>query len=365
MRAAVAVAPGAPLEIVDDLELDDPRPGEVRVRIHHCGICHSDLTVMSAGHGLPAVLGHEAAGVVEAVGEGVHHLAAGDKVLLSALAPCGHCRACARGETSACGEALSFLTGARPDGSTPFSRRGEPVQRGLGIGGFAEATVIAASGAVRLDPDIPLEVACVIGCAVQTGVGAVFNTADVRRGDRVLVMGLGGIGQAVVQGARIAGATRIIASDPVEARREAAGRFGATDLIDPTVDDLAAVVAELTEGEGVDVAFEAAGRAELVETGIAVTRVGGTTVMVGASPVEESVTIAPAVLFTTMQKRLLGTLLGGCVPERDIPLMVELWQAGHLDLDAMVSAHVPLDDIEVGFERLRRAEGVRTVVDLV
>ncbi len=365
MRAAVAVSPGAPFEIVDDVDLAEPRAGEVRVRIHHCGICHSDLTLLDGGHGLPAVLGHEAAGVVEVVGEGVDHLAVGDKVLLTALAPCGHCRACARGETSTCAQAMAFLTGARPDGTTPLSRRGERIQRGLGVGGFAEATVVPASGAVRLDPDVPLEVACVIGCAVQTGVGAVFNTAGVRRGDRVLVMGLGGIGQAIVQGARIAGATLVVASDPVAGRRGMAARLGATHLIDPEVDDVAAVVADLTGGEGVDVAFEAAGRAALVELGLAVTRVGGTTVMVGASPVDETVTLAPAVLFTTMQKRLLGTLLGGCVPERDIPLMVDLWRGGHLDLDSMVSTHVSLDDIEVGFDRLRRAEGVRTVVDLV
>lgn len=364
MRAALLTGPNAPLEIVDDLEVEEPRAGEVLVGVTNCGICHSDVTVQESGFAVPAVLGHEAAGRVEAVGPGVTHLAVGDHVMLTPLAPCGHCPACARHEATACPDALSFSANTRPDGTTPFSRHGVPVYRGLGVGGFAEQTVISASGAVRIPDDIPLEVACVIGCAMQTGVGAVFNTAAVERGSAVLVMGLGGIGQAIVQGARIAGATRIIVSDPVEARREVASTFGATDLVDPTSDDLAAAVADATGGQGVDYAFEAAGRAALVEQGIDSTRVGGTTVMVGASPIEENITINAAVLFMTLQKRLVGSLLGHCWPDRDIPLLLDLYRNGSLDLDGMISHRLGLSEVNEGIRRLHDADGIRTVLDL-
>lgn len=364
MRAALLTGPNSPLEIVDDIDIEEPRAGEVLVAVKFCGICHSDVTVQEGGYAVPAVLGHEAAGIVEAVGPGVTHLAPGDHVMLTPLAPCGHCPACARHEATACPDALSFSMNSRPDGTSPFSRAGAPVYRGLGVGGFAEFTVISATGAVKIPDDIPLEVACVIGCAMQTGVGAVFNTAGVERGSTVLVMGLGGIGQAIVQGARIAGATTIIVSDPVESRREAASGFGATHLVDPLDTDLDAMVAEVTGGTGVDYAFEAAGRAALVEQGIAATRVGGTTVMVGASPIDENVTINAAVLFMTMQKRLVGSLLGHCWPDRDIPLLLDLYRTGALDLSGMISHRLGLSEVNEGIRRLHDADGIRTVLDI-
>lgn len=364
MRAALLTTPNAPLEIVDDLEIEEPRAGEVLVGVRHCGICHSDVTVQEGGHAIPTVLGHEAAGVVEAVGPGVTHLAVGDHVMLTPLAPCGHCPACARHDGTACPDALSFAANTRPDGTSPFSRQGASVFRGLGVGGFAEQTVVSANGAVRIPDDIPLDVACVIGCAMQTGVGAVFNTAGVERGSAVLVMGLGGIGQAIVQGARIAGATTIIVSDPVESRRETASGFGATHLIDPSSDDFAAAVADATGGVGVDYAFEAAGKAVLVEQGIESTRVGGTTVMVGAPAFDENVTINAAVLFMTMQKRLVGSLLGHCWPDRDIPLLLDLHRSGQLDLDGMISHRLSLSEVNEGIARLHDADGIRTVLDI-
>ncbi|MEM7140641.1 MAG: Zn-dependent alcohol dehydrogenase [Actinomycetota bacterium] len=364
MRAALLTEANAPLEIVDDLEIEDPRAGEALVAVKYCGICHSDVTVQESGHTLPTVLGHEAAGVVEAVGPGVTHLAPGDHVMLTPLAPCGHCPACARQEATACPDALSFSMNSRPDGTTPFHRAGAPVYRGLGVGGWAEQTVIAATGAVKLPEDVPLDVACVIGCAMQTGVGAVFNSADVERGSSILVMGLGGIGQAIVQGAVAAGATTIIVSDPVEGRRETATGFGATHVIDPLSDDLNAAVADATGGMGVDYAFDAAGRAALVEAGIENTRVGGTTVMVGAPPIEENVTLNAAVLFMTLQKRVIGSLLGHCWPDRDIPLLIDLWRAGRLDLDAMISHRMGLSEVNEGIARLHAADGIRTVLDI-
>ncbi|MCQ3806133.1 MAG: Zn-dependent alcohol dehydrogenase [Acidimicrobiaceae bacterium] len=364
MRAALLTAGGSPLEIVDDIDVEEPRANEVLIRVSNCGICHSDTTVQDGGYSVPTILGHEASGTVEMLGSGVTHLAVGDHVVLTPLAPCGHCAGCARHEATECGEALSFASNARPDGSTPFSRGGNPVWRGLGVGAFAEFTVLPASGAVRIEPDIPLDVACVIGCAVQTGVGAVFNTAEVERGATVVVMGLGGLGAAIVSGAAVAGASRIIASDPAEGRRETASSLGATDLIDPTSDDLVSTVMDLTGGQGADYAFDAVGSAALVEQGINSTRVGGTTVMVGASPIEESLTIGAAVLFMTMQKRLLGCLLGACWPSRDIPLMLDLWRTGRLDLERFISHRLPLTDVNDGIAKLHATDGVRTVLDI-
>ena len=364
MRAALLQEASAPLRVVDDLRLGEPRPGEVCVAVHHSGICRSDLSMISYGHQVPAVLGHEAAGVVASVGAGVGHLAEGDKVLLTPLAPCGHCAGCARQQSGLCDNALSLFSGARPDGTSPFSRAGQTVYRGLGVGAFASHTVVAASGAVRLDDDVPLEIACLIGCAVQTGVGAVLNTAAVERGSTVVVTGLGGVGLSVVQGARIAGASKIIASDPVGERRQAAARLGATHLVSGGADELRQSVLEATGGAGADYAFEAAGIADLVGLGLEVTGPGGTTVIVGAPPVDATVDIGSAVMFMTLQKRLLGTLLGGCWPDRDIPLLVGLWRRGELDLESMITARVGLADVNEGVDALRAARGIRTVVDM-
>lgn len=364
MRAALLTAGGSPLEIVEDVDVEEPRADEVLIKVANCGICHSDTTVQDGGYSVPTILGHEAGGVVEMLGPGVTHLAVGDHVVLTPLAPCGHCAACARHQATECADALSFTTNSRPDGSTPFSRRGAPVWRGLGVGAFAEYTVVPASGAVRIDPDVPLDVACVIGCAMQTGVGAVFNTVGVERGATVLVMGLGGIGQAIVSGASIAGASRIVASDPAEGRRETASGFGATDLVDPAVDDLHARVMELTDGGGVDYAFDAVGSTALIEAGINSTRVGGTTVMVGAPPAQENLKINAAVLFMTMQKRLVGCLLGSCWPTRDIPLMLDLWRSGRLDLERMISHRLPLSEVNDGIAKLHATDGIRTVLDV-
>ena len=364
MRAALLTDPGSPLEIVDDLDLADPRPGEVCVAVSHSGICHSDLTIVEGGYMFPAVLGHEAAGVVAAVGDGVSHVAEGDKVMITPLAPCGHCEGCARQQASRCPQAMSFVAGTRPDSTSPFSRQGQLVHRGLGVGAFAQRTVVPASGVVRLDDDVPLEVACLIGCAVQTGVGAVLNTAAVERGSTVVVTGLGGVGISAVQGARIAGAARIVASDPVASRRSAALSLGATDAVGGEAAELRAAVVDATGGRGADYAFETAGVADLVQLGLEVTGAGGTTVVVGAPPPEHTVDIGSATLFMLQQKRLVGSLLGDCWPGRDIPRLVGFWQRGELDLASMITHRVPLDGVNEGFDRLRAAEGVRTVVEV-
>jgi S-(hydroxymethyl)glutathione dehydrogenase/alcohol dehydrogenase len=313
---------------------------------------------------VPMVLGHEAAGVVEDVGPGVRTLAPGDHVLLTPLAPCGRCYWCVRGDFTLCEEAQSLFAGRLPDGSTPLSRHGNVVYRGLGVGGFGEVVVTTESGAVRIDHDVPLEVACVLGCAAQTGVGAVLNTAKVVEGATVLVMGLGGIGISVVQGARIAGASRIIASDPIGARREAAVHFGATDVVDPTGDDVVARARQLTNGIGVDYAFDAAGNARLIEAGLAAARRGGTIVCVGAPPADHAVTISPAVMHVVSEKKLLGCLFGSSNAHREVPRLLSLWRRGALDLESMISFRRPLAEINEGLDDLRAGRGIRTVLSL-
>lgn len=366
MRAALLEEQGKPLSLVDDLELREPRAGEVRVRVHHCGICHSDLTVVDAAVPamLPVVLGHEAAGVVDAVGEGVTHLAEGDRVVLTPCPPCGACYWCVRGEWSLCQQAMGLLTSTFPDGTTGLSRGGRTVYRGLNVAAFAEYTVTQATGAVKIPEDTPLDLACVIGCAVQTGAGAVLNTARVEEGATVLVLGCGGIGLSAVQGARLAGASRIIVSDPVAERRAAAQVFGATDLLDPSSDDVVAASRELTGGIGVDYAFETAGVAKLVETGLEAARNGGAVVAVGAPPVDQGIQIAPAALFTVTQKRLLGCILGSCNSLLEVPRLLGLWRAGRLDLEGLVTARRPLAEINEAMAEMRASRGIRTVLSL-
>lgn len=364
MRAAVLTEAGPTVEMMD-VDVEDPRHGEVLVRVHSCGICHSDLSFCDLGGGgqAPVILGHEAAGVVEGVGAGVTSVAPGDSVLLTPLAPCGRCYYCVRGQPTLCADAQAFTTGRRPDGTTPFSIAGEPVQRGLGVAGWGELTVVSETGVAKLDPDTPLDVACLIGCALQTGVGAVLNTATVEAGATVLVTGLGGIGISIVQGARLAGASRIIASDPVASRRDAALHFGATDVIDPTADDVIERVMAETGGIGVDYAFEGAGVAALVETCVGASRIGGTTVVVGVDVTLASASILP-VMIASHGKRIVGSLLGDCHPQRDIPRLVGFWRSGRLDLESMISHRLDLADVNEGLDRLRAADGIRTVLQV-
>ena len=364
MRAALLEASEKPLAIVDDVDIEDPRAGEVRVRVSHCGVCHSDLSLVNGTFPFvaPTVLGHEAAGVVDAVGPGVTSVAPGDKVVLSPIPACDNCYWCARAEYGCCVNAASISSGLLNDGRTPLSRQGLPVLRGVGLGGFAEFVITAESGAIKVDDDTPLDVACVIGCALQTGVGAVLNTARVPPGASVLVAGAGGIGISIAQGARIAGATRIIVSDPVAERRAMATSFGATDVIDPACDDVLAAVRDLTGGIGVDFAFDAVGAGPVIETCIWATRNGGTTVLVGAGGMDESLTLAPPVLFTLSERKLMGCLLGSCNGRRDIPRLLALWRAGGLDLEGMITARRPLAEVNEAMADMTAGVGIRTVL---
>ncbi|MEO2169234.1 MAG: Zn-dependent alcohol dehydrogenase [bacterium] len=363
MRAAVLQEAGKPVVIRDDVEIEAPRAGQVAVDVKHCGLCHSDLSLIDGVFPglLPVVLGHEAAGIVAKVGPGVTSVAPGDPVVLTPTPSCGKCYWCVRGEASNCVNSISISTGMFPDGTTPLSLDGEPVYRGVGVGAFAEQVITLETGAVKIAADVPLHIACVIGCAVQTGVGAVLNAAKVQAGDTVLILGLGGVGLSAVQGARVAGASRILASDPVASRREAALAMGATDLLDPAKDDVVAL-AQAVAGVGVDFAFETAGRSALLDVGLSAIRNGGTLVCVGAPPLDETFTIIPAALVIT-GKKVISTVLGDANSLRDIPRYLELWKAGRLDLEALITNRRPLDEINEACDDLRAGKGVRTVLD--
>ncbi|MCZ7628589.1 MAG: alcohol dehydrogenase catalytic domain-containing protein [Microthrixaceae bacterium] len=275
MRGAVLSQPGQPIEVVE-VDIAPPGPGQVRVRVAACGVCHSDISLTDGSFPLmgPTIPGHEAAGVVTEVGAGVTRLEVGDHVVLSPNPACGHCRSCRRGRPGTCTETSALMTSTFPDGSTGLSLAGEVVYRGLGVAAWATEVNVLAGGAVKIPDDVPLDVACVIGCAVQTGVGAALNTASIQPGDSVLVLGAGGIGVSIAAGAAIAGATRVIVSDPSESRREQAMAFGATHVIDPTAADVVAEVMDLVDG-GVDSAFDAVGSVELIDTAVAATCNGG------------------------------------------------------------------------------------------
>ena len=351
--------------MTEGVTIDGPHPGEVRVAVAHCGVCYSDLSIADGTFPspLPVVLGHEAAGVVDAVGPDVRDLAPGDRVVLTPCPPCGACYWCVRGEPGVCVNTAALQSSMLRDGSTRLACDGQVVYRGVGLAAFAEYVITPATGAVKIPGELPLDVACVIGCAVQTGVGAVLNTAKVEEGATVLVMGLGGVGLSIVQGTRLAGAARIIVSDPLAERRAAAVRFGATDVVDPGCEDVVSRAIELT-GVGVDYAFDSAGRASLVRVGLAATRPGGTTVLVGVPRLDDPVTIDPAALFVIGEKKLLGCTLGSSNSLRDIPRLAALWQAGRLDLDGLVTARRPLAGINEAMADLRAGRGIRTVISL-
>jgi Zn-dependent alcohol dehydrogenase len=361
MRAALLEAPNTDLKVVDDIDIAPPGPGQIRVRVVNCGVCHSDLHVVDGGLPgmMPTVLGHEAGGIVEEVGAGVLDLAVGDKVIMTLRPVCGRCYFCVRNQPSLCSGPGGMLTMGPP----PLSRGGDPVYPGIGMGAFAEQVIVYQNAAVKVPDDTPLEVACVIGCAVQTGVGAVLNTAKVEAGATVLVQGLGGVGMSIVQGARIAGASQIIVSDPVAERRELAAKFGATGAVDPTAQDVVSAVQAATGQIGVDYAFDAVGVPALVETGLNACRPGGTTVAVGVPKMTDAYTVQ-ALFFAMGEKKLTGCFLGSSNPQREFPRLLDLWRNGRLDLDGLVTARRPLDEINEAFADMKAGRGLRTVLDI-
>lgn len=364
MKAALLQKAQTDPIIVDDVECADPGAGQIKVAISHCGICHSDLTFFESDTSqIPMIMGHEAAGTVTAVGIGVTTFQEGDSVMLSPFAPCGRCYYCVRGETVLCVEGVSMFTGVFLDGTSPFSRNGDLVYRGLGVGGFASETVVGETAAVKIPDDIPRSVAAVMGCAVQTGVGAVLNTAQMEEGATALIMGLGGIGISVLQGTQIAGAGQVIVSDPVKERRESALKFGANIALDPNEVDVAQCAREMTGGIGVDYAFDAAGSADLISCGLSAIRNGGTTLMVGAPPVEAELKIPGVVGMVVGEKKLKGCLYGSADSRREVPRLIELWKNKKLDLEALITNRRPIEEINMGLDDMRKGEGIRTILE--
>jgi Zn-dependent alcohol dehydrogenase len=361
MRAALLEAPNTDLVIVDDVEIDKPLARQLLVRISHCGVCHSDLHIIDGGlPGLmPTILGHEAGGVVEAVGDAVSEVEPGDKVILTLKPVCGRCYFCVRGQPTLCASSNTLM----PSGPPQLFRQGQPVYPGVGMGAFAEYVLVSIDAAVKVPDDTPMDIACVIGCAVQTGVGAALNTAAIEEGATVLVQGLGGVGISIIQGARIAGAAQIIAVDPFAERRDLSEHFGATSTLDPSAGDVVAAVLDLTGGIGADYSFDAVGNPALIETGINACRPGGTTVCVGVPKMTDVISI-PALFFAMGEKKVTGCFLGSSHPAREFNRLLSLWRAGRLDLEHMVTARRPLDEINDAFADMKAGHGIRTVLDL-
>lgn len=348
MRAAVVERlPGKPL--ITDLDLDEPGIGELVVRVEASGVCHSDVHAMH-GHGMtfpvPFVLGHEPAGVVEAVGPGVRHLQPGDRVVACLSVYCGHCPSCVTGKPYRC---FTDDYARGPDAPARLHRDGEVVHQFVGLGSFAERMLVSQNNVVKVDPALAPSRACLLGCGVLTGVGAVLNTAQVPAGATVAVVGCGGVGLSVIQGARLAYARRIVAVDVDDEKLDLARRCGATDLVNATTDDPAATVAALTGG-GVDFAFEAIGRPATIQQALAMTGMGGTMTVVGIAEATDQLTFTGGDLL--MGKRIQQSLMGSNRFAADIPMLVDHALAGRLDLDAMVSTERSLDDVPATLDDL-------------
>ncbi|HTW99990.1 MAG TPA: Zn-dependent alcohol dehydrogenase [Acidimicrobiales bacterium] len=347
--AAILAAYDEPLR-VEELELDDPGPNEVRVRIEASGVCHSDWNSVTGASAtrLPAVLGHEGAGVVEAVGGDVSRVSPGDKVVLSWLPTCGRCTACQRGRLSLCEVATADMwAGSLPGGSFRLSRGGERVYHYSYLSTFARDVVVHEACCIPLPQSTDLDVAALVGCAVMTGMGAVINRAKVEPGSTVAVFGAGGVGLSAIMGARLAGAATIIAVEPVESKRRLALEVGATAALDGTDPNLADAVAELSPG-GLDYAFEAAGKTFLTELAFGLIRRGGTLVTVGLPPDGSTVSF-PGPELVRSEKVVTGTFYGSARPQLDMPMILDLYAAGRLPLDRLVTKRYPLEAVNEAF----------------
>lgn len=351
-----------PLEVVD-LDLAPPGPGELLVRVRAAGLCHSDLSVIDGSRPrvMPMALGHEAAGEVVELGEGVEGLAPGDHVCLAFVPVCGNCLPCRSGRAALCEPgAAANAAGSLLGGARRWSEPGGgEVHHHLGISAFADHVVVAAGSAVRIDAGIPFDVAALFGCAVLTGVGAVLNAARVELGQSVAVFGLGGVGLAAVLGAVVAGASDVVAVDVVPAKLELARELGATAVV-PGGPDAVAAVRDVTAG-GADHVIETAGSASVLAQAYEATRRGGTTVTVGLPHPAQQLSI-PAVSLVAEERTLRGSYLGSCVPARDVPRFAELYRTGRLPVDRLLTHRLSLDDLNEGFDRLASGEAVRQVV---
>jgi Zn-dependent alcohol dehydrogenase len=361
-RALVLEAPGTE-PVLAEIEVLDPGPGEVRIKVIASGVCGTDGHAIEGTHPLPlrpVVLGHEGAGVVESVGAGVTGLAPGDHVVCALAVPCGRCRQCRRGLGEHCNSPSrrQAMSGVMADGGSRLRYAGEPAYPFFGVGTLAEYTTVRREQAVRIDEELPLDEFCLAGCGVITGYGAVLNVARVSPGDTVVVVGAGGVGVNVIQAARTAGATTIVAVDGVPEKLDLARKFGATHVLEASPD----VARELSaiEPDGADVVFEVVGKPELLTMCLGLTRVGGTCVMVGIPPAGSQLSFDA--FAVSANRRLLGCRGGAVVPERDIERLVALYRAGSLNLADLIGQRIGLDDVGTALEALGRSSFARSVV---
>jgi len=372
VRAAVLEAMGAahpyatsrPLRI-EELDLAPPGTGEILVRVRAAGLCHSDLSVINGDRPrpMPMALGHEAAGVVEQVGDGLHDLAVGDHVVLVFVPSCGHCLACAEGRPALCEPgAAANGAGTLLNGARRLTRTGEAINHHLGCSAFATHAVVSRRSAIKIDRDLPFEHAALFGCAVLTGVGAVVNTAQVRAGTTVAVIGLGGVGLASVLGAAAAGARQVIAVDLADDKLALAQTLGATHTFNAGTADVIEAIRDATRG-GVDTAIEMAGSTRAFDLAYRITRRGGMTVTAGLPP-PNATWAMPAVNLVAEERTIKGSYVGTCVPLRDIPRYVDLFRGGRLPVDRLLSGTLALDEINRGFDLLHEGKAVRQVVVL-
>ncbi|HEX2824297.1 MAG TPA: NDMA-dependent alcohol dehydrogenase [Streptosporangiaceae bacterium] len=363
-RAGVVYEPGKRIE-VEELDLDGPREGEVLIRYTHAGLCHSDIHI---AHGdlaarLPMVLGHEGAGIIEEVGPGVTRVAPGDHVVCSFIPSCGVCRYCATGRQSICDLGATILEGSLPGGRFAFTGpRGEYGGMCM-LGTFSQYGVISQTSAVKVDDDLPLDKAVLVGCGVPTGWGSAVNTANVAPGDTVAIYGIGGIGINAVQGARYAGAKNVVAIDPLENKREKAMELGATHAF-ATAEEAQEAITEMTRGQGADSAILTVDlmTAEVVAAGFNAIGKGGIVVVTGLNQIELPTVQLSGSILTLFRKTVKGSLFGDCNPTTDIPKILGLYQAGDLKLDEIITRTYTLDEVNEGYDDLLAGQNVRGVI---
>jgi S-(hydroxymethyl)mycothiol dehydrogenase len=356
VRGVVARSKGAPVG-VETILVPDPGPGEALVQVQACGVCHTDLHYREGGinDDFPFLLGHEAAGVVEAVGDDVRDLAPGDFVILNWRAVCGSCRACKRGEPWYC-----FATFNATQKMTLAD--GTELSPALGIGAFAEKTLVAAGQCTKVDPSTRAAAAGLLGCGVMAGLGAAINTGNVSRGKSVAVIGCGGVGSAAIAGSVLAGAGTIIAVDIDPRKLETATRMGATHTVNSTEQDPVVAIQALTEGNGADVVIDAVGRPETWKQGFYARDLAGTLVLVGVPTPDMRIPDIPLIDVFGRGGALKSSWYGDCLPTRDFPMLVDLYRQGRLDLDAFVSEEIGIDDVEAAFEKMHHGDVLRSVV---
>ncbi|MFD7844282.1 S-(hydroxymethyl)mycothiol dehydrogenase [Nocardia sp. NPDC059764] len=355
VRGVVARSKNAPVEVTE-IVVPDPGPGEAVVRVQACGVCHTDLHYREGGINdeFPFLLGHEAAGIVESVGEGVTDVEPGDFVILNWRAVCGSCRACRKGKPQYC---FDTFNAAQPMTLTD----GTPLTPALGIGAFAEKTLVHAGQCTKVDPSVSPAAAGLLGCGVMAGLGAAINTGGVSRGDSVAVIGCGGVGNAAIAGAKLAGATTIIAVDIDERKLEWATGFGATHTVNAAKEDAVERVQELTDSFGADVVIDAVGRPETWKQAFYARDLAGTVVLVGV-PTPDMTLEMPLIDFFSRGGSLKSSWYGDCLPSRDFPYLIELYKQGRLDLDGFVSETIALDEVEAAFTKMHHGDVLRSVV---